>query len=342
MPSTSAARFLSPRELLERRQDQLALRPRRSTMPTCDAQHAPRRRPSTPGVAASGTGRSSGRRSRRVGEDGRALDDVAQLAHVARPGQLAQALRAPPSRPALLGCPRAGSARRGSARPAARCRRRARAAAAGGSGRRSAGRAGPRAACRPRPPARVAVRGRDRRARRPGSPPSRRPASRRAISSTRSSFTWSSSGISVISSRNSVPPSACSKKPAPAPVGAGEAPALVAEQLALDQGRRDRAAVDRDERRGLAAAELVDRLRPPAPCRCRSRRGPARWPRSARRGRSGRRPPASASSGRSAARSGRARAARRAASRPRARSAAARATLASTLCSRGRSTGLVR
>jgi hypothetical protein len=34
-----------------------------------------------------------------------------------------------------------------------------------------------------------------------------------------------------------------------APLGAGEAAALVAEQLALDQGRRDRAAVHRDQRR---------------------------------------------------------------------------------------------
>ena len=43
-------------------------------------------------------------------------------------------------------------------------------------------------------------------------------------------------------------------------VGAGEAALLVAEQLALDQVRRDRAAVDRQERPLAAAAQLVHGL----------------------------------------------------------------------------------
>src|SRR5690606_11450754 len=45
------------------------------------------------------------------------------------------------------------------------------------------------------------------------------------------------------------------------PVGAREAAALVAEQLALDELRRDRAAVERQERRIAPARELVQRLR---------------------------------------------------------------------------------
>ena len=44
-------------------------------------------------------------------------------------------------------------------------------------------------------------------------------------------------------------------------VGAGEAAALVAEELALDQGRRDRAAVHGQEGLLAAAAEGVDGLR---------------------------------------------------------------------------------
>jgi len=53
----------------------------------------------------------------------------------------------------------------------------------------------------------------------------------------------------VISSRNSVPP-----------LGAGEAAAVVAEHLALDEIRGDRAAVDREERAAPAQAQIVDRL----------------------------------------------------------------------------------
>src|SRR6202034_424757 len=44
-------------------------------------------------------------------------------------------------------------------------------------------------------------------------------------------------------------------------LGAGEAAALVAEQLALDEGRRDGAAVERQERRLGAPAQVVQGLR---------------------------------------------------------------------------------
>ena len=44
-------------------------------------------------------------------------------------------------------------------------------------------------------------------------------------------------------------------------VGAGEAPLLVAEDLAFDQVRRDRAAVDREERAGAPPAQVVHGLR---------------------------------------------------------------------------------
>jgi hypothetical protein len=71
-------------------------------------------------------------------------------------------------------------------------------------------------------------------------------------SNTRKSLTCSSMGISVISSRNRVPPDARSKWPAPLVSRAREAATLVTEQLTLDQGRCDRAAVDRDE--GLVAS----------------------------------------------------------------------------------------
>jgi hypothetical protein len=45
------------------------------------------------------------------------------------------------------------------------------------------------------------------------------------------------------------------------PLGAGEAAALVPEQLALDERRRDGAAVERQERRLAAPAQLLQRLR---------------------------------------------------------------------------------
>ena len=69
-----------------------------------------------------------------------------------------------------------------------------------------------------------------------------------------------SSGRSPISSRNRVPPCASSNAPGVARVRAGEGALLVAEQLALDQGRRDRAAVHHHKRPLAARAELVERV----------------------------------------------------------------------------------
>ena len=60
--------------------------------------------------------------------------------------------------------------------------------------------------------------------------------------------TCSSTGISVISSRNSVPPVRALEVALVHAVRAREAAALVAEELALDQVRRHGAAVDRQER----------------------------------------------------------------------------------------------
>ena len=62
-------------------------------------------------------------------------------------------------------------------------------------------------------------------------------------SSTRKNFGCTSGAISVISSRNRVPPSACSKQPEMAFDGVGESAFLVAEELALHQCRRNRRAV---------------------------------------------------------------------------------------------------
>ena len=64
--------------------------------------------------------------------------------------------------------------------------------------------------------------------------------------------------MSPISSRKSVPPWACSKKPRLRACGAGERALLVAEELALDELARDRGAVHLDERRLAARREPVD------------------------------------------------------------------------------------
>ena len=67
--------------------------------------------------------------------------------------------------------------------------------------------------------------------------------------------------MSPISSRNSVPPSACSKRPRRDRLRAGERAALVAEQLGFEQVLRDRRGVDRDERPRRARAVPVQRAR---------------------------------------------------------------------------------
>jgi hypothetical protein len=67
--------------------------------------------------------------------------------------------------------------------------------------------------------------------------------------------------MSPISSRNSVPPSACSKRPFAPGLGAGEGAALVAEQFGLHQVARDRGHVQRDEGRAGARAVPMQRAR---------------------------------------------------------------------------------
>ena len=171
-----------------------------------------------PALAACGVRCSPGRQSSTMRRAGRhhvgALDDVAQLAHVARPAVARPAARSDlaarsacfaPSRSPICSQEVLGDQRR---RP-----RPARAAAAGGSGTRSAGTAGPRAACRWRPPAsgsRLVAAITRTSASCTWVEPTRMKV---PVSSTRSSLTCRSSGISVISSRNSVPPLARSKKP---------------------------------------------------------------------------------------------------------------------------------
>ena len=79
--------------------------------------------------------------------------------------------------------------------------------------------------------------------------------------STRSSLTCRAGDVSPISSRNTVPPVACSNIPFVSATGAGERAAHVAEELRLEQRLGDRAAVDRHERPRRAPAVRVDRPR---------------------------------------------------------------------------------
>ena len=69
---------------------------------------------------------------------------------------------------------------------------------------------------------------------------------------------WRSSGSSPISSRNSVAAVGRFETPELARVGAREGAFLVTEQLALDQPRGQRGAVELDEGLGLAPAAVVD------------------------------------------------------------------------------------
>ena len=74
---------------------------------------------------------------------------------------------------------------------------------------------------------------------------------------TRSSFGCSSSGKSATSSRNSVPLCASSTRPRRWLTRSRERAFLVAEHFAFEQARRDGRAVQLDERRLAAAAELM-------------------------------------------------------------------------------------
>jgi hypothetical protein len=76
--------------------------------------------------------------------------------------------------------------------------------------------------------------------------------------STRSSLIWVAASISPISSRNRVPPSACSKRPIRRWAAPVKAPFFVAEKLAFQQLRRKRRAMHRDHLRRRPAGQVVE------------------------------------------------------------------------------------
>jgi hypothetical protein len=115
-------------------------------------------------------------------------------------------------------------------------------------------------------------------------PPARRRAASRPPTRSkarscrrRSSFACTVGASSPTSSRKSVPPSAALDLARHPAVGAGEAPALVAEELALDERLGERGAVDGHE--GPLAPRGCWRGWPArrAPCPCPSRRAAAPW-----------------------------------------------------------------
>ena len=162
-------------------------------------------------------------------------------------------------------------------RPAAGCRRGARAAAAPTRGRPRGGSRGPRGnACAATSARRLRLVAATTRTATLLVASCRRPAAPRACRARAAAPAARSSASSPISSRNSVPPSASSNAPAPIGDRAGERAAHVAEQRRLDQLARHGAAVEHDERAVACAGCGGGSPRRSAPCRCRSR------PRSAR------------------------------------------------------------
>ena len=154
-----------------------------------------------------------GRDVRALGQQHRALDRVLELADVARPVVAHQQLLRVGLEPVDLLLQLAGEPADEERRPAARCRPCARAAAASRSRRRSAGSRGPRGTG---PSATIAGRSRLVAAMSRTSTRSVRVPPRRSNScscSTRRILACVLGLMSPISSRNSVPPSACSKRP---------------------------------------------------------------------------------------------------------------------------------
>ena len=84
--------------------------------------------------------------------------------------------------------------------------------------------------------------------------------------STRSRRVCRSNGMSPISSRNSVPPSACSKRPRRIVCAPVKAPRSWPNSSRLEQVLRDRRGVDRDERAAARAGCACAARAPPAPC----------------------------------------------------------------------------
>ncbi len=220
-------------------------------------RRAPRRR--GPRLSTRSGGQHVGRDPAALVQHHHVADDVQQLAHVARPGQRAGTAPAPaaPARRSR-GPPRRqsgpGRPRRSRSRP-----RRGRAAAACGSARRRAGSTGPRGTGR----GRTASSGS-----RLVAQTMRTFTLRGRVAPTgctvevcrkRSSLVCSAEAISQISSRNSVPPSAAAAAPGLSEIAPVKTALHVAEHLGFQQVRRDRAAVQRDERARGAGGPVMDR-----------------------------------------------------------------------------------
>ena len=109
-------------------------------------------------------------------------------------------------------------------------------------------------------------------ARRPAARATRRRARPRRSAARAAAWPAAASGMLPISSRNSVPPSASSKRPMRSVSRVGEGALHVAEQLALEDALGEPAQVDGDERPRRARRGGVDPAAPRPPCRCRARR----------------------------------------------------------------------
>ena len=211
-------------------------------------------------------------------EDHQPLADVAQLAHVARPGVALQVADRPRDRPAAAAPGAGGRTARGSGEqqrhvlpPLAQRRHLDRQV-----GEAEVEVLAEAAVARPPPPGR----GGSRRA--PARPPARSRVSpirrTRPSSSTRSSRDCSGQlhvADLVEEQRAAV---RLLEQAGLGGLGVGERAARVAEQLVFDEVRRDGRAVDLDERALAARGSAGGARSPPAPCPCRSRRGSARAP----------------------------------------------------------------
>ncbi len=240
--------------------------------------------------AGSGRATPGGRRSRWLGRDRvaggeqqRALDDVFELADIARP--VVRHQRVDRVRVGIHGTTGAiaGVAqdhRGGERGDVAAGARRAGWSSAGrptgdSKGRRGSGR-------RRLPRLQVAVGAGDRRGRRSCSAVVAPIGTTSRSCSARSSLAWRSSGISAISSSSNVPPFGGAEEALATGGGAGEGALLMAEQHRLEHRLGKRGAIDRDERPVAARTSQVDACARALPCRCRS--GPLISTRDVRRG----------------------------------------------------------
>ena len=205
-------------------------------------------------------------------QDHRALDHVLQLAHVARPGVAAE----PPHRSSgptpSIACPIRGVTCRRRTAPAAGCPRRAPAAAAAAAGTRSGGSTGPRGIVLSRNRLQQVAVGR-------GDDAHVDRSDVVAADALELALLQHAQQLDLQLRRQLADlveedrPAVGQLEPADAPGDrAGERALLVPEQLALDQARRQRGAVDLDQRLVLAARWPSGWRGRSAPCPCRSRR----------------------------------------------------------------------